>query len=241
MSEAIDRPAVAGDTVLQSHVLEALSEAVNYREWLASLAVPWLGDDPIEVGSGIGDYAATWAELGFPMLATEADETRLDGLRRRFADDPRVTVAYLHAPITETAAHSAVVAYNVLEHLEDDVAALRAFGGLVRPGGYVIVLVPAFPLAMSRFDREIGHHRRYRVETLSQAVAQSGLDLVDVRYVNPVGLVAWVIGMRLLRRRPAPGMGLRIYDGVVPLLRRLEASQRPAFGQSAFVVARRRN
>ena len=240
VTEQSEIRSVAGDTVLQSTVLEGLAEATNYREWLASLAVPWLGDDPLEVGSGTGDYAATWADLGFRITATEGDRGRLEGLSRRFADDERVRVEYLHVPIEKTAAHSAVVAYNVLEHIEDDVAALRAFAGLVREGGNVIVLVPAFPVGMSQFDRDIGHFRRYRVETLSQVVAQAGLELVDLRYVNPVGLIAWVTGMRLLRRRPTPGLGVRLYDRMVPLLRRLEGSRRPAFGQSAFVVARRR-
>lgn len=237
MDEPVGPPPVAGDSALQSAVLESLSGAVNYREWLASLVLPWLGEDPIEVGSGIGDYAATWAKLGYPILATEADPGRLAHLQQRFADDPRVRVEHLHAPITKTARHSAVVAYNVLEHIADDVAALRAFGGLVAGGGYVIVLVPAFPIAMSRFDREIGHYRRYRRAGLTDAMTAAGLAVVHMQYVNPVGLMAWIAGMRMLRRRPTPGFGLRVYDQMVPVLRRLELRRRPVFGQSLFAVA----
>jgi SAM-dependent methyltransferase len=240
MDEFMQPPAVAGDSVLQSTVLEGLSEAVNYRAWLASLALPWLGEDPVEVGSGIGDYAATWADLGLSILATEADPARLAHLRRRFDGDPRVRVAHLHAPITETARHSAVVAYNVLEHIADDVSALRAFGGLVTGGGHVVILVPAFPLGMSRFDREIGHYRRYRRAGLARAMSEADLDVVQMRYVNPVGLAAWIAGMRVLRRRPTPGLGLRAYDRMVPYLRRLESRRPPLFGQSLFAVARAR-
>jgi hypothetical protein len=45
---------------VQSRVLEDLSKAVNYRRWLAGLAAPYLGDDPIEIGAGNGDYAVEW-------------------------------------------------------------------------------------------------------------------------------------------------------------------------------------
>lgn len=45
---------------LQTTVLEDLSQAVNYRRWLAGLVRPHLGDDPVEIGAGIGDYAAEW-------------------------------------------------------------------------------------------------------------------------------------------------------------------------------------
>src|SRR5438309_1837557 len=49
---------LAGSTALQTSVLEDLQSAVNYREWLAGLTAPWLGDRPLEIGSGLGDYAA---------------------------------------------------------------------------------------------------------------------------------------------------------------------------------------
>ena len=75
----------------------------------------------------------------------------------------------LLVPIVEAAEHSAVVSFNVLEHIEDDVGALASFAGLVRPGGAIVVLTPACPFAMSPFDREIGHLRRYSRRSLVAA------------------------------------------------------------------------
>ena len=45
---------IAGDQQVQSEVLEGLATAVNHRRWFVELAVPYLGDDPIEIGSGLG-------------------------------------------------------------------------------------------------------------------------------------------------------------------------------------------
>jgi SAM-dependent methyltransferase len=226
---------------VQDEVLEDLAEAVNYRHWLVDLALPYLGDDPLEVGSGIGLYAADWRAAGVSRLTvSEADPGRLATLRARFAGDPGVTVRELAVPIAEHASYSAVVAYNVLEHIEDDVAALRAFRGLVRPGGRIIVLVPAFPSALGRFDRDIGHHRRYRTRTLRAAAETAGFDVEVLRHVNCVGLLGWYVVVKLLRGRPRAGLLLRVYDGVVvPVLRRLEARWTPPFGQSLLLVARR--
>jgi 2-polyprenyl-3-methyl-5-hydroxy-6-metoxy-1,4-benzoquinol methylase len=83
--------------------------------------------------------------------------------------------------------HSAVVAFNVLEHIEDDVGALRGAQALLRPGGLVVMLTPAFELAMSRFDREIGHYRRYSKCTLRAAYESAGLTLERLEYVNAPG------------------------------------------------------
>jgi SAM-dependent methyltransferase len=225
---------------LQHRVLEALESARNYNAWIASLVAPHLGDDAIEIGSGTGTYAALWLESGVTRLTvSETDPELAEHLRERFADDPRVSVRELDLLDAAPAQHSCVVALNVLEHIEDDVAALRAAGGLVRPGGAVVVFVPAFPFAMSRFDRAIGHFRRYTASTLRAAIAGAGLSADDVRYVNAPGLLAWTVGMRLLRMSPREGLALRAWDGaVVPAARRVEARRRPPFGQSLLAVAR---
>lgn len=232
---------VEGDSAYQSEILEDLVEAGNYRRWLVDLALPYLGDDPLEVGSGLGHYAADWAAAGVSRwTASEADPVRLQQLRERFAGDPVVRVRELAVPIQETAEHSAVVAYNVLEHIPDDVAALRAFADLLRPGGAVVLVVPAFPSAMSEFDLAIGHQRRYRRRSLRAAAESAGLRVDVLHHVNWIGLIAWYLTVKLLKGRPKAGMLLTVYDrGVVPWLRRLEAKVKPPFGQSLFLVARK--
>ncbi|NJC82455.1 class I SAM-dependent methyltransferase [Planosporangium mesophilum] len=232
-------PEIAGDTHLQSRVLEDLSDAVNYQRWLADLARPYLGENPIELGSGIGDYAAAWLSTVSRITVTEADQSRLKGLVERFADDSRVDVRTLFLPTEERAEHSAAVALNVLEHVEDDVAGLRSIGGLLRPGGAVVLIVPAFPSAMSRFDRTIGHYRRYTVASLGAALTGAGLRVEQLRYINPVGLLGWYVACRTLGLAPHNGPLVRLYDRtVVPLARRLERHGRAPFGQSVFAVAR---
>jgi SAM-dependent methyltransferase len=231
---------VEGDTGLQSDVLEDLRTAVNYRRWLCSLGVPFFGDDVLEIGSGLGYYAADWADMGVRITASEADPARLAHLEDTFVGDPRVQVRELAVPIEEEADYSTVVAYNVLEHIPDDVAALRAFRGLLRPGGAVVLVVPAFPGAMSRFDRAIGHQRRYTRAVLSSALGQAGLHVERCHYVNAPGLLAWYVGMRLLGGRPKEGPLLTVWDrAVVPVERRIERYVRMPFGQSVFAVARR--
>lgn len=219
-------------------MLEDLSEAVNYRRWLAGLARPWLGDHPLEIGSGSGDYAEEWASAGSSFTASEAEPGRVAALRARFEGHPLVSVRELAVPIDEDADHSAVVAYNVLEHIPDDLGALRGMSRLVRPGGHVVLIVPAFPIAMSNFDREIGHQRRYRRAGLADLAARAGLDVVELHHVNAVGLFTWVVAVRLLRGRPKAGMALRTYDRVVPYLQWVEARRIPPFGQSLLLVAR---
>jgi SAM-dependent methyltransferase len=227
------------DIALQHDVLEALVDARNYNAWLADLALPHLGDHPVEIGAGIGTYTLLWLDAGVPRLTVgDVEPGALSALRSRFGNDPRVAVEAIDLTDPRRGSHSALVALNVLEHVADDAGALRAGARLVRPGGRIVILVPAFSFAMSRFDRSIGHHRRYTTSSLRTAFELAGLVPRDVRYVNAPGLPAWFVAMRLLRREPRNGLALRLWDAsVVPAARAIERRVRPPFGQSVLGVA----
>ncbi|MBO0729176.1 MAG: class I SAM-dependent methyltransferase [Acidimicrobiaceae bacterium] len=219
--------------------LEVMTSAVRYREALARLALPWLGEDPVEVGAGTGDYAATWADWGKRLVATEPEGPSLAHLRARFEADPRVQVRALGLPSDESAGHSAAVALNVLEHIEDDLGGLRSMARLVRDGGHVVLIVPAFSFAYGDWDRRIGHYRRYRVPEVRAKLEAAGLEPLVVRYIQSVGLIGWCIVIRLLHGEPKDTAALRLYDRfVVPVIGAVERRVKIPFGQSVFAVAR---
>jgi SAM-dependent methyltransferase len=225
---------------LQHSVLEALESAQNYNAWVASLVSPYLGDDPIEIGSGTGTFAAIWLEAGLRRLVvTEVDPRLLDVLRKRFASDSRVVVKEIDVLEVSPAKHSCAVALNVLEHISDDVAALRSAAQLVRPGGAVVMFVPAFPFALSGFDRAIGHYRRYTAKSARKAFVAAGLAVDECRYVNSPGLVGWTLGVKVLGMQPRAGLVLRTWDrALIPPTRRLESRWPPPFGQSLLIAGR---
>lgn len=231
---------VLGDSALQSQTLEELRSVVNYHDWLTTLALPYLGDHPIELGSGLGDYALAWLEKGIPeVTATELDPTRVAYLTQQLADHPCAHPRRMNVLEPEGSGHSALVAFNVLEHIEDDVAALRGAHSLVVPGGAVVMFVPAFPFAHGRFDDQVGHVRRYTKKTLAAAYEAAGLPIERIEYVNMPGLLSWFLAVRVLKMTPSDGVLVRVWDRTVtPLARRLERRVRAPFGQSVFCVGR---
>jgi SAM-dependent methyltransferase len=228
------------DRDLQLRVLEVLENARNYNSWITSLILPHLGEYPVELGSGLGYQTELLLRAGLRRVSvSEPTPEGVAALRDRFAGDARVdccVIDFTEAPARD---HSAAYAVNVLEHVDDDVAALTGAARLVRRGGKVVVFVPAFPVAMSKFDRELGHHRRYTRATLRAAVVAAGLEPEIVRYVNAPGLPVWLVWMRLLGRRPKEGLALTVWDRlVVPVARAVERRVEPPFGQSILAVAR---
>jgi SAM-dependent methyltransferase len=132
-------------------------------------------------------------------------------------------------------AHFAGVGFfDVLEHLDDDLGALRLAHGALRPGGVVVATVPAFQWLWSRHDEVHQHRRRYRQEELGQRMREAGLSLEVLTYYNarlfPVAAAARVVG-RVLGLKGSP-------DTAVPpapvnwLLERIFLSERRALGRA---------
>ena len=221
----------------------ALAECRNHRKWFADFARPYLGDHPIEIGSGLGDYAREWIPLTEHFTVTDADESLVIGLKKEMAGHSNVDVRQVLLPSTARADHSCLISYNVLEHIDDHVGALRSMAGLVRPGGYIVLVCPAFPFAMSPVDIATGHVRRYTRRSMTAALTEAGLEVIDVRYANSLGLLCYYAFTSLLRKQPSKGVTMTFYDRrLVPVVRFAERLiKRPPFGQSVIAVARVRS
>src|SRR5262249_45284696 len=74
-----------------------------------------------------------------------------------------------------------LLATDIIEHVDDDLAALREIARVLRPGGKVLITVPAFPMLWGLQDRIGQHKRRYRMRQLVDRVTRAGL-AVDARY-----------------------------------------------------------
>lgn len=82
----------------------------------------------------------------------------------------------------KSAPFDALIATDVIEHLDDDVREMRHWMQLLKPGARIVITVPAFPLLWSRHDELLGHRRRYTASTLKRFGNLSGLREVSVRY-----------------------------------------------------------
>ena len=133
-----------------------------------------------------------------------------------------------------------VVCVNVLEHIEDDAAALRAMAEILVPGGVIVLVVPAFEALYGPIDRNLGHYRRYRCGPLRKLAGVAGLDVLKLHYLNAVGLFAWWVNARVLKRETQSDAQIAIFDRwMAPVLSALESAIPPPFGQSILAVLRK--
>jgi SAM-dependent methyltransferase len=240
---APDTPGAAqvaeGGASIHALGLEDLATAHRYHRYLHGLLAPYLGPSVLEVGAGLGDFSSQLLDRD-RLVVNDHDPVCLRALDERFGQRPDVEV--LGAEVLRLEVDppvDTVVAVNVLDRLDDDVAALRAMARTARPGGRLLLVVPAHPGLAGAYDQALDRRRRYSTEDLRGAVEAAGLLPEVVRPVNLLGGLAWWAAVRVGRQaRPTPVL-VRLYDRlVVPAERLLERRVQPRFGQSILCVAR---
>jgi 2-polyprenyl-3-methyl-5-hydroxy-6-metoxy-1,4-benzoquinol methylase len=204
------------------------------------------GQRVLDVGCGWGVTLTALESAGFSADGLDISRGAMERIDR---PDRRLIVADLTKPIPDVDGYDAVLALDVLEHLDDDRAAAAVLGRLVAPGGRVVVSVPALPALYSEFDAVQGHRRRYTEPMLRSVFDDSNLEiehmfwwgqwmvpLLRMRPKTKSGDSPMVVYRRHLRLPPAPvRAGLRL---AYRLEHRLALAGRLRTGTSLFAVAR---
>lgn len=185
----------------------------------------------LDVGAGVGTHTSSLATSADSLVALEPDPEIAELLRANI--DAEIVVGDTTAV---EGLFDALACFNVLEHIADDRGELRRFRNLLAPDGRLLLLVPAHPFLFGSLDHAFGHERRYTLQDLREKLLEADFAPIELRYVNPVGGLGWLVQSKVLRRDHLPVGGLVAFDRLVPLFRAAERLPVP-FGLSAWVVA----
>lgn len=177
---------------------------VSRRELVDSLVrrLP-LGSDAVivDVGCGTGATAVQLRNYG-RVIGVDISPLALAWSQKRGLSDLLLAAAE-RLPITRESV-DVIVATDILEHLDDDLAVLREFHRALKPGGYVVVTVPAYSILWSEHDLALMHRRRYVARVLAHRGRAAGFEIVRLTYAL-FFLFPFALVMRLFKRRPPPG------------------------------------
>lgn len=225
--------------------LETMQEARRYAAHVFNLFRPYVGRRVLEVGAGIGTMTQKLAGVADAVFAIEPNPNCAARAREAIGATSKVSLHVAHLedcdPVDLRAGEfDTVFCVNVLEHIEDDVAALRAFRDVLQPGGHVLIYVPAIQAAYGPLDAELGHHRRYSKRTLARAFADAGLGLDILRYSNPIGLLGWMFNAHVTKTTAHSRTQVKLYETLVaPWALPLERLLAPPIGLSLVAVGRK--
>lgn len=158
----------------------------------------------LEIGCGGGALVHEMAALGWDALGIETSERAL-GIAKSLREIGGGGQS-LSSDLSEACdgAWDLVAALDVLEHIEDQEAAVRAWVGKLASRGMLLISVPAHPSRWGAGDQWAGHFRRYTAETLKGLLGTAGLEIVHLEcYGFPLANVTELLGEPYYRRQLA--------------------------------------
>lgn len=233
---------MSGSADPRVEIQDSLGRASNYNDWIAAQARTHIGRRVLDAGCGAGNLTRLLLDRDLVVAADEwQDFVSIVG--QSFSGIGNVAVEHVDLSDPEMPtrlecyAIDSVICANVLEHIEDDRAALANMAALLPPGGPIFLLVPAFPVLFGEHDRADHHFRRYTKRSLRQTVSPLPIEIESAYYMNLPGFFAWFLYVRVLRQRLNED-GIGLYDRVIPAIRAAEARIRPPFGQTLVAKLR---
>lgn len=202
----------------------------------------------LEVGCGTGVLRAQLeAETAWTVDGADLDHAALEHMP---AGRGAVFFYDLHDRLERfREAYDLIILYDVLEHVPDTGPFVEALLHHLRPGGHLLVNVPALPWLFGRYDEAAGHQRRYDRVSLAAEFRDAGVEILDIRFWG-LSLVPLVLLRKLVSRRHHPRnavieRGFRPPGAIVHALlkgaMRLESAVlgRPPLGSSLLLLARK--
>ena len=219
-------------------ILHDMQEAPNFSRWLIKLAEPYLGKVVLEVGSGIGNNVRMLA-MKRKVIATDIDKEHINILSNAYMGDEHVEVYRwdVTKPWPDTPPHTdSIFCSNVLEHIDDEHAALVQMRTILKEQGRLILIVPQGSKLFCSLDEALGHFRRYSRQDLEDALSKAGFRIEHLFSFNKMGVLGWIIKGKILRANTLGRISLKLYNVSVWMFRIID-SFLPWRGLSWFVVA----
>jgi SAM-dependent methyltransferase len=217
--------------------LEVMTCAVRYNAYLLGLVEQLAERDAriLDFGAGIGTFAARLRDRGYSVECVEPDP------KQGALIESKGLVNRLSASDFAERRFDLVYSFNVFEHVDDHVQAMRDVLRVLRPGGQLLAYVPALGFLFTSMDAKVGHVRRYTRATLTKAMREAGFTIDEARYADIVGVPA-TLAYKWFGNEDGSihERALIAYDrAVFPISRALDRATDRLLGKNVWALGRR--
>lgn len=226
------------------NTLSALSNANKLNSWFYSTIKPYCKGRILEIGSGIGNISQYFIKDNFDITLSDLRDNYLEALTNHFPSTKSTNFKSLdlvdpnfdekHKDAFDS--YDTIFALNVIEHIKEDQQAILNCYKLLKKGGTLIILVPAYQLLYNRFDTELEHYKRYNQKMLSELFIQASFTIVHKQYFNAAGILGWFISGRILNNKILPEGQISLYDKLVPVFKVMDKILFNKVGLSVMTV-----
>jgi SAM-dependent methyltransferase len=231
------------DFVYEGKELEPFEHAVNWKRYWSAHVRQFVGQRVLEVGAGIGANTPYLNRGDRQWICLEPDKSMAVSLAKRLRANGLPATGVIAGTIFDlpaTPSFDCIIYIDVLEHIKDDVIEIAEATKRLQSGGKLVVLGPAHAWLYSKFDKSIGHFRRYSSKDLL-ALGSSELELITLRQLDFVGILASMSNRLALKQKVPTTSQIKLWDNLmVPVSRVLDPMISYRCGRSIMAVWQRR-
>ena len=223
-------------------VLEFFDLSDNYRSYQIKLFEKYVGKEILEVGAGRGkiiEILAKDPEKKFTLLELEDDFYNF--LNKRFNSE-NIKVLKQKSQSISGDKFDTIIYLDVIEHIENDVFELDTAYNLLKKNGHLIIIVPAFQILFSQFDKKVGHFRRYRTKFFKDYSKVKNLEVGKIAYFDCLGFFIILFSKILnLTNSKKTALGIKIWNFLIPLSKILDKITFNFIGKSIICIYEKKN
>lgn len=217
-------------------ILETLQEAKRYNAYLKNEIAKY-GKDAntiMDYGAGIGTFSAVLKNKN--VITVELDPKLCNYLKEQGYQ------TYTELSDIKDNSIDFIYTLNVLEHIEDDESVLKELHSKLKPGGKLLIYVPALKILFSSMDRKVKHFRRYKKSDIVNMMKQLGYEVEHAEYVDSMGFFVTLLYKILITSGEINKTSVKIYDKIVFPLSRIfdKLGLSKLFGKNLQLVATRK-
>lgn len=228
--------------------LDVIGKANRFNHWMFSIIKPFCSGQILEIGSGIGNISAFFIAESANIYLSDINPEYCRFLAKKFSltDSKIISIDLVDTDFDVKFQHlfnsfDSIFALNVLEHIHDHDKALQNAYKLLKPTGNLVILVPAYQFLYCRFDKELGHYRRYSKKLLRKTILQNNFHVKKLFCFNLVGIAGWFLFGKLSGRKQIESGEMGLFNKLVPVFRILDKITFHKIGLSLIVIATKPN
>jgi len=226
-------------------VLDVISSADKFNEWMYETIAPNCTGTILEIGSGIGNISQFFIKENKSIFMSDIRSNYRNFIKHKFDLDDKRVIDINIADVDFKDKYSellgkfdSVFCLNVIEHIQDDNSSVANMMQLLKAGGKLTVLVPAYHSLYNGLDKTLNHYRRYNKKSLLKLMSKYGI-LINVFYFNAVGILGWFVSGKLFKNKTILQGEMKLYNLFVPFIKLVDRLLFQKIGLSVICVIKK--
>lgn len=204
--------------------LNVIEKADHFNEWMYDIIRPNCNGRILEIGSGIGNISQFFIRDKQEIVLSDLRENYCEIIKQKYPNNTIIKIDLVHNDFDNEyknliGTFNTVFALNVIEHIENDVLAIANCKKLLKFGGKLTILVPAYQFLFCDFDVELEHYRRYTKSSLNTIIDKNNLKRKKTFYFNFIGIFGWFFTGKILKKKTIPEGQMGLFNKLVPVFK----------------------